>query len=165
MKRAVLTLVFAVAATCAGAQGIERVTRELARPGFGSGARIEIALEDDAAAALRNADHPSGRTTVMAYGVSLFRDNSQNAGADAQSVRAQFAEIYPDVPVTLSYENPYFKVETGPFIDRVDAVALCGKVLSAGFRQAVVSQREVSLADIIATERTEPALSVETADE
>ncbi len=161
MKRALFALLFAVLATGAGAQGVARMTEELARADFASGARIEVSYRGDAEAAIRNADHTSRRTGVMAYGVSLFRDNSQNAGANAQSVRARFAGMHPEVHVTLSYENPWFKVEAGPFVDRTDAVALCGRVL-ADFPKAVVIQQDVSLPGIIEAERGDPEALVET---
>ncbi len=156
MNRALLTLIFAALATGAGAQGLSRVTEELARAGFASGARIEVRYGENAEAAIRNADHTSGRTTVMAYGVSLFRDNSQNAGSNAAAVKAKFADMYPDINVRLSYENPWFKVEAGPFVDRIDAEALRGRVASV-FRTAVVVQQEVSLLAIITTEMAEPS--------
>lgn len=164
MKKILLIALSALWALGVNAQGVARVTEELARPGFGSGARVEVSVEDDAAAAIRNADHTSGRTTVMVYGVSLLRDNSQNAGENAGAVKAKFTEMYPGVHVSLSYENPWFKVEAGPFVDRTDAVALCGRVLAA-FPKAVVIQQEVSLSEIIATERVEPLLPVETTEE
>ena len=161
MKKVLLAFAFALAATGAGAQGIARMTEELARADFASGARIEVGYRGDAETTIRNADHTSGRTGVIAYGVSLFRDNSQNAGANAQSVRARFADMYPGVPVELSYENPYFKVEAGPFVDRIDAEALRGRV-SAVFNTAVVTQQEASLLGIIKAERRESETPVET---
>jgi hypothetical protein len=155
VKRLLLTLIAAIAATGAGAQGVSRVTEELARADFGSDARIEIRYDGDARAAIQSADLNSGPTRVTTYGVSLFRDNSQNAGANAREVRARFAGAFPGVPVTLSYENPWFKVEAGSFVDRIEAVALYGRVLG-DFRQAVVIQQEASLTAIVNAERAEP---------
>ena len=156
MKKVLLTLALALFAATAGAQGLSRVTEELARPDFTSGARIEVKVESDAAAAVRNADFGSARGSgVMAYGVRLFSDLSQNARGNAEAVRAQFAELYPGIDVKVPYESPYFWVTAGPFVDRTEAVALCGRA-AAQFPKAFVALQEVSLADIIARERTEP---------
>ncbi len=147
MRKTILVFVAAVWAIAAGAQGISRVREELARPGFGSAARVVVREQGDAAQAVFNADYSTPRTTVMTYGVSLFRDNSQNAGENARAVAAQFAAGRPEITVTVSYESPYFRVEAGNFIDRTDAVALAGQVL-AQFPKAVVVQSELTLEEL-----------------
>ena len=163
MKKLTVTLVAAVWMTGAGAQGISRMREELAGADFVSRARVEVRIADDAAAAVRSADRDSERTSVMAYGVSLIRDNSQNARGNAQAVEAQFAELFPGIPVKMSYESPWFKVTAGGyFVNRIDAVALCGKAL-AQFSKAFVVQQEVSLTEIIAKER-EVSAAIESKD-
>ncbi len=132
-------------------QGMEYVRQALSQPAFGSGARMEIRETPDAAAAVRRADLTAGRTQVTAYGVSLFRDNSQNAGANARAAVSRFAEMYPEIPVRVKYDSPWFTVEAGLFVDRTDAVALGGRV-QAQFPKAVVIQHEVSMAEVIAGE-------------
>jgi hypothetical protein len=152
MKRAVLLLLFSVfAGGTVGAQGIARLREELARPDSLSGARIEIREESPAAAAVREADRNPVVAVMTVYGVSLFRDNSQNAGESARSVARQFSESHPGIVVAVSYESPYFRVEAGRFIDRTDAVALCGRVL-AEFPKAVVVQREIPTGQFTAGE-------------
>lgn len=152
MKRAILIFLLLAWAAGAGAQGISRVSAELERTDPATGARIEVRARDDAAAALRLADHNPTRSSVVAYGVSLFRDNSQDARARAYGAAEQFAEMYPDIPVVVSYESPYFLVTAGGFVDRTDAVALVGRVQSQ-FRNALVVQREISLAELIVQEK------------
>ncbi len=152
MKRLVLIFFAVVTAGSAAAQGISQVRQELSRPDYMSGARVEVSEQSDAAAAIRSADHPTTRTSVTIYGVSLFRDNSQTAGENARAVAAQFAEHFPEIAATVSYESPYFRVEAGSFVDRTDAVALWGRAL-AHFPKAVVVQAEMPLEQLVARNR------------
>ncbi len=136
-----LAIAFAITTTAhaqqPGAEGIDGVRWSLSRADSLSGARIEVVETPDAARALELLMPP--QNTVY-YGVSLFRDNSQSARENARAVAARFADMFPDIPVAVSYESPYFKVTAGSFPDRVDAIALCGRVLPQ-FSKAVVVQQ------------------------
>ncbi|MDR2894254.1 MAG: hypothetical protein LBU97_02190, partial [Alistipes sp.] len=154
MKRTLMILMLAVVAVVAsgmalgaGAQGISRVTNALAAVDFATGARVEVRGAEDAAAAIARADHRPARSTMTVYGVSLYRDNTQDARANAYRVARQFSELHPGVAVDVSYESPYFRVEAGRFVGRTDAVALCGRVLAA-FPKAVVVQFEKPVAEV-----------------
>ena len=160
MKRTLLTLLSVVCVAGAAAQGVARVSEELARPDFESGARIEVHVSDDAVRAVRNADRNSERTSITGYGVNLFSDNSQDGRRNAYAAAERFAEMYPDIQVDVSYENPWFKVTAGYFLDRTDAIALCGRIL-AQFRTAVVITLELPVASIVAAERFEPEVEIQ----
>ncbi len=151
MKKIVILLVFATLALDAGAQGIQRARADLSRQGANR-ARIEVIEEPDAARAVTAADRVTRKDKITGYRVSLFRDNSQTAGENARSVAAQFREQFPDIPVQVAYESPYFKVTAGNFVDKVDAIALCGKAL-AHFPKAVVMQEEISVQDIVSQQK------------
>ncbi len=162
MKSIVLFLICAVWAAGAAAQGVEGVRRELGRADFSSPgrARIEVVVSDDAAQAIRTADMSSGPGSITAYGVRLFSDSSQDGRANAQAAMGRFAEANPGIDVNISYETPAFWVTAGHFVDRIDAVALCGRVLSL-FPRAFVVPVEVSVADVIAQERVMPPTAEE----
>ncbi|MDR2890706.1 MAG: hypothetical protein LBV18_03770 [Alistipes sp.] len=147
MKKAILFFVFVLAASGAGAQGIARMRSSLATAGQ-SGQRVEVNETASAAAAIAAADRNGRTTRVMTYSVSLFRDNSQSAGANARAVATKFKAMYADIPVEVSYESPYFKVTAGSFIDRIGAIALCGRIL-AEFPKAVVIQQDVPVGRIL----------------
>lgn len=152
MKKILLLMVFAALAVSAGAQGIQRQRAELARPGANGRARVEVTEEADAARAVTTADRVTRKEKVTGYRVSLFRDNSQAAGENARSVAAQFREQFPEIPVQVAYQSPYFTVTAGNFVDKVDAIALCGKAL-AHFPKAVVMQEEIAVKDIVAQQK------------
>jgi hypothetical protein len=160
MKKLIFSLIALVWAIGGAAQGIAGVGRELSRVDFASpsgGARIEVIVTDDAAPAIRTADAATGRASVMAYGVRLFSDSSQDGRANAYGAQRRFAESYPGIGVSVTYEIPAFWVTAGCFVDRIDAVALCGRVLSQ-FPTAFVVPMEVSVAEIIAIEKNEPSV-------
>ncbi len=150
MKKTVLFLAFVLVASGVDAQKIGRMRESLARPAAFSRARVEVTEQPDAARAVATADNAAGRTKITVYRVSLLSDNSQNAGSNAQAVAARFGELFPGIAVDVSYESPHFKVAAGNFIDRVDAVALCGKVLSH-FPKAYVKQEEVPVSNVVSS--------------
>lgn len=156
MKRLLLILAAAVLMPgAAGAQGIWRMTTELARADIVTGAAVEVNVADDAARAVDIAGMNHGRTSLTIYGIGIFRDNSQDGRGNAQAAKARFSEMYPGIDVRLTYENPWFWVTAGNFFDRMDAVALCGRVVDQ-FPQAVIRQQEISIAEFIAREKNEP---------
>jgi hypothetical protein len=117
--------------------------------------RVEVVITDGAAPALRNAGREAPLTSVTAYGVRLFSDNSQEGRANAYAARNRFAEMFPGINVDVTYESPAFWVTAGCFLDRLDAVALCGRAL-AQFKNAFVVGMEVPVTDIIAREKNIP---------
>lgn len=145
MKTAIITFI-TLACTVLGVygQGAARVAQGL-----------DIRLSPDAAAAINAADHNPARQAVTVYGVRLFSDNSQSARENAYAAAAGFTETHPEYYVVVNYESPHFLVTAGRFVDRTDAVALCGQVLSQ-FPKAMVVQQEVPLAEVIVRERAEP---------
>ncbi len=161
MKKALLIVAIVVAGvgggvTCppAYAQGIARVTGEIATPAAGSGAQVVVRMTDDAARAVQAADRNAAITSVVAYGVRIYNDSSQDGRENALAAKARFEELFPGIEAAMSYEIPSFLVTAGHFIDRVDAVALCGRAM-AQFRNAFVVKLEVPVAAIIEREARE----------
>jgi hypothetical protein len=152
MKKIFLIALFALLGAGASAQGIRIIRQQLAVPGAG-GARIEVTEQADAARAIEAADRMAHVETVDGYRVSLFRDNKQNSGEDARTVATQFKERFPGIAVSVSYESPYFKVTAGGFIDRVDAIALHGKVLPYFPKAVVIMEKGIPIADIITQDK------------
>lgn len=142
MKKLLLFLVFALVCASASGQGrIGRVRDSLATRSMPRQARVVVTESGDAARAVRRADGDTVRVKIVRYGVSLFRANGQDAGENARAVITRFAEMYPDIPVSLEYASPWFTVSAGNFVDRTDAIALCGKVQQQ-FPMAVVRQKD-----------------------
>jgi len=120
------------------------------------GARVEVRVEGSAAAVLRNAQNTARVATATVFTVSLIRDNTQNARANTYAAAEEFREAFPGVAVEVSYEAPWFRATAGRFVNRTDAVALCGRMLPR-FKKAIVIQQELPLAQIIEGEKTIPS--------
>lgn len=67
-----------------------------------------------------NAQHPK----IEGYRIRIYRDNSSNARQRSQEVSDSFAEMFLNIPVYRSYDNPYFKVSVGDFRAKDDALKL-----------------------------------------
>lgn len=118
-----------------GAQGTAGV-----RAGLEPQIVVRETLDAQAVTAMIDSQPKPERMSV--YAVRLFSDNSQNAGSNARAVAARFGEMYGSENVRVDYQTPYFRVTAGRFIDRTDAVALCGKVL-ANFPKSFVVEEHV----------------------
>jgi len=119
------------------------------------GARVEVTVEGSAAGVLRSAQGTAHTATTTAFAVSLIRDNTQHARENTYAAAAEFREAFPGITVEVSYEAPWFRATAGCFVNRTDAVALCGRVLPR-FKKAIVIQQELPLAQIIESEKMIP---------
>ena len=55
------------------------------------------------------------------YRIHIFMEIGNNALEHAQSVKAQFEHAFPDIPIYLTYSEPYFRLRAGDFRNRVEA--------------------------------------------
>lgn len=55
------------------------------------------------------------------YRIRIYYNSVQNARAESNSVLARFQNLYPEIPASLSYASPNFRVIVGDFRTRVDA--------------------------------------------
>lgn len=130
--------------TVAGAQNPVQFAGTLASPDPVTGARINVDYSGDAAEALTALGGKRALQKVNGYRVRIFYDNSQYARDKAFATRARFSELFPEVPVHMVYENPYFKVTAGNCLTNEEAVVLWGRVKSS-FNTAFVVVEEIPL--------------------
>lgn len=67
---------------------------------------------------------------VQGYSVRIFSDNSQTARDSSQKIKREFESKYPNQPIEVSYDAPYFKVTVGQFLTKEEAIILWGNLLS-----------------------------------
>ena len=60
-------------------------------------------------------------STMNGYRVQIFMEIGNEAVAHAEVVKRQFMHSFPELPVYLSYEQPYYRLRVGDFRDRVEA--------------------------------------------
>lgn len=59
--------------------------------------------------------------TMNGFRVQIFMEIGNEAVAHAQLVKKEFEESHPELPIYLSYEQPYYRLRVGDFRNRVEA--------------------------------------------
>jgi hypothetical protein len=69
------------------------------------------------------------RGGIPGYRIRIFSQSGQSARQNANAVRAQFLNRYPDVEGYLSYDAPNFKVYVGDFRTRSEALRFYNRLI------------------------------------
>ena len=77
-------------------------------------------------------------STFSGYRIHIFMEIGNEALAHAEKVKKQFEEAFPDIPIYLSYSEPYFRLRAGDFRNRVEAEK-CLHRIKPQFREAFVT--------------------------
>ncbi len=56
------------------------------------------------------------------FRIRLFFDNKQSARNNSETIKNQFQQVFADIPVYRTYNNPYFIVSVGDFRTKSDAM-------------------------------------------
>ena len=59
--------------------------------------------------------------TMSGFRVQIFMEIGNEAVDHANVVKKEFEEQYPELPIYLSYEQPYYRLRVGDFRNRVEA--------------------------------------------
>ena len=59
--------------------------------------------------------------TMNGYRVQIFMEIGNDAIAHAESMKSSFSAAFPELPVYLTYEQPYYRLRVGDFRNRVEA--------------------------------------------
>lgn len=60
-------------------------------------------------------------STMNGFRVQIFMEIGNEAVDHANVVKKEFEEQYPELPIYLSYEQPYYRLRVGDFRNRVEA--------------------------------------------
>ena len=77
-------------------------------------------------------------STFSGYRIHIFMEIGNEALAHAEMVKKLFEESFPDIPIYLSYSEPYFRLRAGDFRNRVEAEK-CLRRIKPQFREAFVT--------------------------
>ena len=66
----------------------------------------------------KNIEKHKAEQTRDGYRVQLFSGNERN---NANALRSKFKTEYPEVPIYLIYQQPYYKLRVGDFRNRIEA--------------------------------------------
>ena len=102
----------------------------------------------DAAGVVSRESQSNDRIRFKGYRIGIFFDNGAEARANALAAKQTFRTAFPDIPVYLVYENPYFKVSAGNCVTSEEAIVLLGKIRSQ-FPEAYLMREDLTVADLI----------------
>ena len=63
----------------------------------------------------------AANSTMSGFRVQIFMEIGNEAVDHANVVKKEFEEQYPELPIYLSYEQPYYRLRVGDFRNRVEA--------------------------------------------
>lgn len=76
--------------------------------------------------------------TMSGYRVQIFMEIGNDAVSHAEVEKKRFTEAFPEIPVYLSYEQPYYRLRVGDFRNRVEAEK-CLRLVKPQFNLAFVT--------------------------
>lgn len=85
-----------------------------------NGGMVTLNLDERIKNTMENRFNKSNRL-LKGWRIRIFRDNSQQGKSKAERVVASVKQNYPDLPVYLTYEAPYFYVSVGDYPTRISA--------------------------------------------
>ena len=116
---------------------------------YGAGsAAVTVVEHGDAAGVVSRESQSNDRIRFKGYRIGIFFDNGAEARANALAAKQTFETAFPDIPVYLVYENPYFKVSAGNCVTSEEAIVLLGKIRSQ-FPEAYLMREDLTVADLI----------------
>lgn len=60
-------------------------------------------------------------STMSGYRIQIFMEIGNDAVRHAEAVKRQFTSAFPEIPIYLSYEQPYYRLRVGDFRSRIEA--------------------------------------------
>ena len=77
-------------------------------------------------------------SSFSGYRIHIFMEIGNEALQHAEKVKAQFERAFPDIPIYLTYVEPYFRLRVGDFRNRVEAEK-CLRRIKPKFKEAFVT--------------------------
>lgn len=77
-------------------------------------------------------------SSFSGYRIHIFMEIGNEALKHAEDVKKQFEKTFPDIPIYLTYSEPYFRLRAGDFRNRVEAEK-CLRRIKPKFKEAFVT--------------------------
>ena len=77
-------------------------------------------------------------SSFSGYRIHVFMEIGNEALQHAEQVKRQFENAFPDIPIYLTYAEPYFRLRAGDFRNRVEAEQ-CLRRIKPKFKEAFVT--------------------------
>lgn len=146
MKKNLIIIMLILLPFVGGAQTVPygELKREMAKPDSLTGATIIIRESAKLEEISRRKIDTTANPKVKIFRVRIFFDNTQRARTTAMETATRFTELFPDIPIDVSHENPYFKVTVGQCLTEEEALVVWGRI-KADFEKAFVTREDVPL--------------------
>ena len=77
-------------------------------------------------------------SSFSGYRIHIFMEIGNDALKHAEDMKRRFENAFPDIPVYLTYVEPYFRLRAGDFRNRVEAEK-CLRRIKPKFKEAFVT--------------------------
>ena len=77
-------------------------------------------------------------SSFSGYRIHIFMEIGNDALKNAEQVKRRFENAFPDIPIYLTYVEPYFRLRAGNFRNRVEAEK-CLRQIKPRFKEAFVT--------------------------
>ena len=77
-------------------------------------------------------------SSFSGYRIHIFMEIGNEALDHAKQVKSKFEKVFPDIPIYLTYVEPYFRLRAGDFRNRVEAEK-CLRRIKPRFKEAFVT--------------------------
>ena len=77
-------------------------------------------------------------SSFSGYRIHIFMEIGNDALKHAEEVKKQFERAFPEIPIYLTYAEPYFRLRAGNFRNRVEAEQ-CLRRVKPKFKEAFVT--------------------------
>ncbi len=99
-----------------------------ATPDSISYATVNISEDYSASQVLKKIEDKKSSNLIDGYRVGVYFNNSSTARSSALKVLAKCDSLLKDIPATMVYDNPYFKVSVGYCTNPEEAVMMLNRV-------------------------------------
>jgi hypothetical protein len=77
-------------------------------------------------------------SSFSGYRIHIFMEIGNEALKHAEQMKRKFQNAFPDIPIYLTYAEPYFRLRAGDFRNRVEAEK-CLRRIKPKFKEAFVT--------------------------
>ena len=77
-------------------------------------------------------------SSFSGYRIHIFMEIGNEALKNAEQMKKRFENAFPDIPIYLTYVEPYFRLRAGDFRNRVEAEQ-CLRRIKPKFKEAFVT--------------------------
>ncbi|MBU1009209.1 MAG: SPOR domain-containing protein [Bacteroidetes bacterium] len=87
-------------------------------------------------------------TDIEGFRVQIFMDSGNDAVQKAEDIIVKFKEENPDLPVYLSFGQPYYRIRVGDLRNRIEAEGVLRRIIGR-YNQAFIVKDKINFPQLI----------------